>query len=425
MLDIKFIREKTDLVRQALKNRCYDYDLDQVLELDKSRRNLVTEGETLKSERNTVSKEIGQRKKAGQDTEAQQAAMRSIGEKIQEIDAHIRTIEEQLQARLLLIPNIPHAATPVGPDASANRVVRTWGEKREFPFAPLPHWEIGNRLGMFDFERGTRMTGTGFPLYRGLGAQLERALINFMIDIHVKEQGYEEIWAPFVCSSASMTGTSQLPRLADDMYHIEKDDLYLIPTAEVPLTNIYREEIIQRPLPIYLTGYTPCFRREAGAAGRDTRGIIRVHQFNKVEMVKFVEPANSYAELETLVQNAEAVLQRLGLTYRVIELCTGDLSFGAAKCYDLELWAPGHNGWLEVSSCSNFEDFQARRAQIRYRDANGKANYVHTLNGSGVALPRLVVAILENGQQADGSVVLPEALRPYFGGRDRLEQSRA
>jgi seryl-tRNA synthetase len=293
------------------------------------------------------------------------------------------------------------------------------GEPRAFEFKPLPHFELGDKLGLFDFERATRMTGAGFPLFTGLGARLERALISFMLDLHTREHGYTEMAPPFVVNRASMTGTGQLPKLQDDMYHAT-DDLWLIPTAEVPVTNYFRDEIIDRPLPVYFTAYTPCFRREAGAAGRETRGLIRVHQFDKVEMVKFVEPATSYDELEKLVANAETVLQRLGLHYRVLELCAGDMSFAAAKCYDIELWAPGHNGWLEVSSCSNFEDFQARRAGIRYRGADGKPAFVHTLNGSGVALPRLVVAILENGQQADGSVILPEAIRPYMGGVERL-----
>ena len=282
--------------------------------------------------------------------------------------------------------------------------------------------DLGERLGLLDFERGARMSGAGFPVYVGRGARLERALIQFMLDLHTREHGYTEVSPPFVCNSAAMTGTGQLPKMAEDMYFVDKDDLYLVPTAEVPVTNIYREEVIERPLPVCLTAYSPCFRREAGSAGKETRGLIRVHQFDKVEMVKFVEPDASYAELEKLVANAEAVLQRLELPYRVLLLCAGDLSFAAAKCYDIELWAPGQNAWLEVSSCSNFEAFQARRAGIRYRNKAGKAEFVHTLNGSGVALARLVVAILENGQQADGSVVLPAAIVPYMGGLNRLER---
>jgi seryl-tRNA synthetase len=308
----------------------------------------------------------------------------------------------------------------VGADASANRLVRTHGAPPEFAFAPRTHVALGEALGIFDFTRAARMSGAGFPLYVGAGARLQRALIAFMLDLHVREHGYTEVWPPALVNAAAMTGTGQLPKMQEDMYRLAEEDLYLIPTAEVPVTNIYREEILDRPLPVYLTAYTPCFRREAGAAGKETRGIIRVHQFDKVEMVKFVEPATSDAELETLVGNAEDVLQRLGLCYRVLELCSGDLSFAAARCYDIELWAPGQNAWLEVSSCSNFGDFQARRAGIRYRDPNRKAHYVHTLNGSGVALARLVVALLENGQQADGSVVLPEALAPYMGGQARI-----
>ena len=318
------------------------------------------------------------------------------------------------------MPNVPHASVPVGADASGNVVVRSFGVPRTFDFKPKPHFEIGDQLKLFDFERAARMTGAGFPLYLGQGARLERALINYMLDLHITEHGYREMAPPFVVNRAAMTGTGQLPKLKDDMYHAEVDDLWLIPTAEVPVTNYYLGEIIPDPLPIKFCAYTPCFRREAGSAGRETRGLIRVHQFDKVEMVKFVEPSTSYDELESLVKDAEDVLQRLELPYRVLQLCSGDMSFAAAKCYDIELWAPGHNGWLEVSSCSNFEDFQARRAGIRYRNAEGKPAFVHTLNGSGVALARLVVAILENGQQEDGSVLLPKAIWPYMGGRERL-----
>jgi len=298
--------------------------------------------------------------------------------------------------------------------------VRQVGEQRKFDFQPRTHVEIAERLGILDLRRAAKISGSGFPLFAGPGARLERALIQFMLDVHVREHGYTELWPPVIVNAKAMTGTGQLPKLAGEMYHIESDDLYLIPTAEVPVTNYFMDEIIERPLPIYLTAYSLCFRREAGAAGKETRGLIRVHQFDKVEMVKFATPETSYEELESLVQNAEDILKRLGLTYRVLELCTGDISFSASKCYDIELWAPGQNDWLEVSSCSNFEDFQARRANIRFRDESGKPRFVHTLNGSGVACPRLVVAILENGQQADGSVVLPDALAPYMGGLTRL-----
>ena len=421
MLDIKVIRDQEQKVRQALAARRVNVDLDAVVALDKERRAVHTEVDALKNKRNVSSKEIGALKKAGRDTAAQQQTVREIGEQIAALDEKVRGIEERLNKALLTIPNIPHAGVPEGADAKDNQVVRVQGRPREFAFEPKPHWEVGERLGLFDFERASRMTGTGFPLFLGKGARLERALIQFMLDVHVNEHGYTEMAPPFVVNSASMTGTGQLPKLAEDMYYAPVDDLYLIPTAEVPVTNYYREEIIQTPLPIKFTAYTPCFRREAGAAGRETRGLIRVHQFDKVEMVKLVEPETSYDELESLVRDAEDILQRLGLHYRVLQLCTGDMSFSAAKCYDIELWAPAHKGWLEVSSCSNFEDFQARRAQIRYRNKDGKTAFVHTLNGSGVALPRLVVAILENYQEADGTVVLPEALRPYMGGLERLE----
>lgn len=421
MLDLRRIREHEADIRRALelKNAAH-VDLDGILALDRERRRLLTEVEQAKSQRNTVSKEIGIRKKKGEDVAAVMEQMRVLGDQIATMDEQVRLVEEKLNTLLLTVPNVPHASVQPGKDAADNIVVRTFGQPRVFDFKPKPHFEIGDQLKLFDFERATRMTGAGFPLYLGLGARLERALINFMLDLHVAEHGYREMAPPFVVNSAAMTGTGQLPKLKDDMYHAEVDDLWLIPTAEVPVTNYYLGEIIPDPLPIKFCAYTPCFRREAGAAGRETRGLIRVHQFDKVEMVKFVDPATSYDELEALVKDAEDVLQRLGLHYRILQLCSGDMSFAAAKCYDIELWAPGHNGWLEVSSCSNFEDFQARRAGIRYRGPDGKPTFVHTLNGSGVALARLVVAILENGQQADGSVVLPEAIRPYMGGIDRI-----
>jgi seryl-tRNA synthetase len=422
MLDIKRIRENPDDVRAGLKARgADDAVVEQVLELDRERRVLLTAVEDKKGERNRVSKQIGQLKRNGEDTSAVQHAMRELGGKIAELDKQVHEVEVRLHELVLSIPNIPGKTTLVGLDESANRVVRTEGTPREFDFEPKGHVELGELLGIMDFPRATRMTGAGFPLLVGLGSRLQRALIQFMLDMHVDQHGYTELLPPTLVNSKSMTGTGQLPKMRDDMYHLPEDDLWMIPTAEVPVTNYYREDIIDKPLPIYLTAYTPCFRREAGAAGKDTRGMIRVHQFDKVEMVKFVEPESSYDELEKLVGNAEDVLQKLGLCYRVLELCTGDISFAAAKCYDLELWAPGQNDWLEVSSCSNFEDFQARRAGIRYRDANGKTQFVHTLNGSGVALPRLVVAILENGQQADGSVVLPDAIVPYMGGISKIE----
>jgi len=426
MLDIRRVREAADEVRKGLETKGADADsVDRVLELDAERRGLLTQVEGLKNERNTVSRQIGVLKKKGEDTAAVQMSMRELGQQIAALDEQVRAADRGLKDLLLTLPNVPHASVPVGQDESANRLVRQHGEPGSFAFEPRGHVEIGEALGILDLARATRMAAPGFPLLVGHGARLERALINFMLDIHVNEHGYTEVWPPAVCNTAAMTGTGQLPKMTEDMYHIPSDDLWMVPTAEVPVTNIYREEILDKPLPIRLTAYTACYRREAGAAGKDTRGIIRVHQFDKVEMVKFVEPATSYDELETLVVDAEDVLQRLGLVYRVLELCTGDISFAAAKCYDIELWAPGQNGWLEVASCSNFEDFQARRAGIRYRDGGGKVRFVHTLNGTGMALPSLVVALLENGQQADGSVVLPDALVPYMGGVSKLEPPAA
>ena len=421
MLDIKTIREREPEVRAVLGLKRMEADMDGLLALDQDRRALLTEADALKNQRNVVSKQLGELKKAGQDIAEQQQAMRALGDRIADMDRQVAAIETKLQDLLLRIPNLPHASVPDGTGSEQNVVARTQGAPRTFSFKPKGHVELGEALGILDFERGTRLAGAGFPLYIGLGARLERALIQFMLDLHTREHGYTEVSTPFVVNRAAMTGTGQLPKMAEDMYHVNDDDLWLIPTAEVPVTNIYREEIIQRPLPIFLTAYSPCFRREAGAAGRETRGLIRVHQFDKVEMVKFVAPETSYDELEKLVRDAEDVLQRLGLCYRVLLLCQGDLSFAAAKCYDIELWAPGQNAWLEVSSCSNFEDFQARRAQIRYRDASGKVRFVHTLNGSGVALARLVVAILENYQEADGSITIPETLRPYLGGVAKIE----
>ncbi len=415
MLDIKTIREREADVRRALQTRGSDVNLDAILELDREHRACLSEAEKLKHERNVVSKEIGRLKKEGQDAAGELDKMKAVGERIADLDLRIRDTGETLKTMLLAVPNIPHAGIPVGGDESANRLVRTWGEPRSFAFDPRSHVELGERLRILDFERAARMSGSGFPLFRGAGARLERTLIQFMLDLHTREHGYEEVAPPFLCTMEAMTGTGQLPKLAADMYLVEIEGLYLIPTGEVPVTNMYREEIIRDDLPIRHVAYTPCFRREAGAAGRETRGLIRVHQFDKVELVKIVEPGQSYDELETLVRDAEIVLQRLELPYRVRELCTGDLSFAAARCYDIELWAPGQNDWLEVSSCSNFEDFQARRMGMRYRDADGKPRFPHTLNGSGVALARLVVAILENYQEADGSVRIPEALRDYMG----------
>ena len=417
MLDIKRIRETPDEIREGLKRRWMDTALvDNVLELDARRRTLITEVDALKAKRNEVSKSIGARVKAGEDVTAVKEEMRAVGDQIAAKDIEIREVEEAFRAAMLRIPNVPNKDIATGPDSSANRDVRHVGTEPTFDFEPLDHITLGEKLGIFDFPRGVKLTGTGFPILLGQGAKLQRALIQYMLDLHTQKQGYTEMLPPFVVNTASMIGTGQLPKMQEDMYHCEIDDFWLIPTAEVPVTNYYRDDILDAAqLPVKMTAYTPCFRREAGSAGKDTRGILRVHQFDKVEMVKFVEPSTSYDELGSLVKDAEDVLTGLGLHFRVLELCSGDISFSAAKCYDLELWAPGQKAWLEVSSCSNFESFQARRANIRYRGPDGKPTFVHTLNGSGVALPRLMIAILEQCQQADGSVLLPEAIRPYFG----------
>jgi len=423
MLDIKLIRDNPDAVHAGVANKQVEVDVDRILELDQGRRTCIVEVEDLKQQRNANSKEIGGLMKEGKidEAESRKSAVRQIGEQIEALDAKQAGIDQELNLLLLSMPNLAHETVPVGADESANPVLRTYGSPTDFDFEPKAHWDLGEALGVMDFQRSAKMTGSGFPLLKGAGARLSRALTQFMLDLHTNDHGYTEVLPPFLVNSDSVTGTGQLPKFPDEMYHLEADDLWLIPTAEVPLTNYYRDEIMAESLPVCFTGYTPCFRREAGAAGKMTRGFNRVHQFDKVELVKFVEPEDSYHELEQLTANAEAVLQKLDLHYRVIELCTGDLSFASAKTYDIELWAPGQELWLEVSSCSNFEDFQARRAGIRYRNAAGKVGFVHTLNGSGVALPRLIVAILENYQQADGSIVIPEALRSYMGGLEKLE----
>ncbi|HEY5621024.1 MAG TPA: serine--tRNA ligase [Pontiella sp.] len=422
MLDVRFIRENTEAVKAAMANRNVEVDLEAVLALDDRRRAVVTEAEELKAERNRLSKSIGQMIKEGCDPEEVKAQVREMGDQISAFDEQQREIESELRERLLFIPNMPSETTPVGKDESDNPVIRSFGEKKAYDFELKAHWDIGAELGLFDLERGAKISGSGFPLFTGRGARLERALIQFMLDLHTDEHGYTEIAPPFMCNAAAMTGTGQLPKFAEDMYAVPLDGLYPVPTAEVPVTNIYGNEILDRELPILHTAYTPCFRREAGSAGKDTRGLLRVHQFDKVELVKFTTPESSEEEHEKLTADAERVLQLLGLHYRVIELCTGDLGFSAAKCYDIELWAPAQNKWLEVSSCSNFKEYQARRANIRYRNAEGKPAFIHTLNGSGVALPRLVIALLECNQNADGSVDLPEVLWPYMRGLRRLEK---
>ena len=415
MLDIKFIRSNPDEVVAAMKKRGMDLDLSEFLALDENRRKVLSEVEQLKSKRNSVSKEIGIMKKNGENADDLVKEMGEVGEKIKELDEQVKTIDTRLKEIILTIPNIPHESLPVGGE-SDYRVERTWGEPTKFDFEAKAHWDIGENLGILDFERATKVTGARFTFYRGLGARLERALISFMLDTHTGENGYEELIPPYMANKDSMTGTGQLPKFAEDMFKLEGLDYYLIPTAEVPVTNYYRDEILdEKSLPIKHCAFSPCFRSEAGSYGRDTRGIIRQHQFHKVELVKFAHPDNSFEELEKLTNDAEKILQRLGLPYRVITLATGDIGFSSAKTYDIEVWLPSFNTYREISSCSNFMDFQARRANIRYRDKQGKVQFVHTLNGSGLAVGRTVAAILENYQQADGSVVVPEVLRPFMG----------
>lgn len=417
MLDLKFVRDNMPLVEQSLKNRNATVDLSEFAGLDRKRRELLVEVEALKSRRNTVSQEVSRLKKAGQNADELIAEMRGVGDRIGALDAEVKEIENRLTSLLLYIPNVPHSSVPVGADEESNPEVRRWGEPRQFAAAPLAHWEIGERLGILDFERGGKVSGARFTFYKGLGSRLERSLISFMIDLHTLENGYTEFFPPFIVNRDSMVGTGQLPKFAEDMFKLEGYEYYLIPTAEVPITNYHRGDILDgRDLPLYYTAYSACFRAEAGAAGRDTRGLIRQHQFNKVELVKFTKPEESYDELEKLTLNAEKVLQRLGLPYRTVLLCTGDMGFSSAKTYDLEVWLPSAGRYREISSCSNFEDYQARRAEIKFRrEPKAKPEYVHTLNGSGVAVGRTVAAILENYQQEDGSVVVPEALRPYMG----------
>ena len=417
MLDLKFVRDNTEKVEQMLKNRHAKVDLVEFKQLDAKRRTLIQEVEADKSQRNTVSAEISQMKRNGEDATEKITAMRALGDKISATDKELKEVEERLHAVMLTIPNMPAADVPVGKDDTENPEIRKWGEPKHFDFEPKAHWDIGEKLGILDSERAAKVSGARFYYYKGAGARLERAVYNFFLDQHTRKDGYTEVIPPYIVNTASMTGTGQLPKFHEDMYKVEGQDMYLIPTAEVPLTNYYRDEIIDgKELPIYLTAMTPCFRAEAGSAGKDTRGLIRQPQFHKVEMVKFCKPEDSYDELEKLVNNAEECLKLLGLPYHVVCLCTGDLGFSAAKCYDVEVWFPQQNKYREISSCSNTEDFQARRANIRFRrDAKSKPEYVHTLNGSGLAVGRTVAAILENYQQADGSVVVPEVLRKYMG----------
>lgn len=417
MLDIKLVRNEPEKVREGMAKRGANVPLDQFLNLDEERRRKLIEVEQLKNKRNTVSKEVGRLKAQGQDAAGLIQEMQEVGGKIQKLDQEIRTIEEQLDQILMVIPNIPHESVPVGKDETENQLIRSWGEPRKFDFKPKTHDEIGTELKIMDFERAAKISGARFVVMSGWGAKLERALFNFMLDVHSREHGYTEIFPPFLVNRASMLGTGQLPKFEEDMFKCAPGDFYLIPTAEVPVTNLHRDEILDpEQLPIKYAAYTACFRAEAGSAGRDTRGIIRQHQFNKVELVKFTKPEESYQEHEKLVNDAEDILKKLGLPYRVMLLCSGDQGFSAAKCYDLEVWLPSYNTYREISSCSNFQDFQARRANIRYRPALGaKPEFVHTLNGSGLAVGRTVAAIIENYQNEDGSVTVPEALRSYLG----------
>jgi seryl-tRNA synthetase len=418
MLDIRLIRENTDLVKQRLANRSGDYAsvVDELLSIDTARRSAETERQKLQGDRNRISKDIGIAKKNGQDTSAIEAEVRGINERIEEIGRDADAADLRQRDLLLGLPNLPHEACPVGHTAEENPEVRVWGAKPSYDFEPKDHTILGQALGMLDFEAGAKITGSAFVVYRGAGARLERSLINFLLDLHTTQHGYQEVNTPHLVKAECLVGTGQLPKFGDQVYHSPEDDLYLIPTAEVPVTNLHRDEIVkEEQLPIQYAAYTPCFRREAGSAGLGTRGLIRMHQFDKVELVKITTPEASMAELESLTANAEKVLQLLGLHYRVIELCTGDIGFGSAKTYDIEVWAPGQGTYLEVSSCSNFGDYQSRRMNLRYKGEDGKNRFPHTLNGSGTALARLFVALVETYQQADGSIVIPEALRGYFG----------
>ena len=430
MIDIKKIRDDFEETAAQLARRGVEKEtVKKAFDLDIRRRSLISRTEELKAKRNAASKEIGAKAKAGEDVAAAKAEVRSIGDEIAACDKELAEVETSLRDTMLMIPNLPAPEIPTGPDSTCNKVVRFVGEERKFDFEPKDHIALGEGLGIFDFPRGVKLTGTGFPVILGQGSRLQRALIQYMLDVHTQTQGYTEMIPPYVVNSASMTGTGQLPKFAEDLYHTNADDFWLIPTAEVPVTNFYRDDVfdgvklpkITPESPVKLTAYTPCFRREAGSAGKMTRGMLRVHQFDKVEMVNFVHPETSFQQLETLVGEAESILTGLGLNFRVLMLCSGDMGFSAAKCYDLELWAPGTKQWLEVSSCSCFTDYQARRLNCRFKDSDGKTKLVHTLNGSGVALPRLMVALLEQWQNEDGSVTLPPAIRPYLGGQEKLE----
>lgn len=417
MLDIKILRQDPDKIREALKNRCNDLDISPAIELDKQRRELLTDVEQKKSKQNEITKKVPAMKKAGENTDELFKEMKELSNEIKADDEKVREIDEKLREFMLRIPNIPNPSCPIGKDDTENKEIRKWGTPRTFDFESKAHWDIGTDLDILDFERGTKIAGTRFTVYKGLGARLERSVIQYFLNTHTEESGYTEIFPPYMVNRASMTGTGQLPKFEEDAYNIKNNDFFMIPTAEVPVTNLHRDEILDgNILPIKYCAYSACFRAEAGSAGRDTRGLIRQHQFNKVELVKFVKPENSYDELEKLTNDAEKLLQGLGIPYRVVCLSTGDLGFSSAKTYDIEVWMPSYGRYVEISSCSNFEDYQARRANIRYKEsAKDKAQFVHTLNGSGLAVGRTVAAILENFQNADGTVTVPEKLVPYMG----------
>jgi seryl-tRNA synthetase len=424
MLEIAFVREKIDLVREKLASRAGSYDLGPFLDLDSERRRLLRDSEGLKQRKNLASEEVARLKREGGDASALIAEMREVGDRIREFDDRLKIVDEQVSGFLMTVPNLPHGSVPIGVDASGNTVARTWGDRPPFDYAPRAHWEIGAGLGILDFERAAKISGSRFAVLTGKGARLERALINFMLDVHTRENGYREVLPPFLVNAKALTGTGQLPKFKSDLFWIEGADLGLIPTAEVPVTNLHASEFLdERNLPIRYVAWTPCFRSEAGSYGKDVRGLIRQHQFNKVELVAFSRPESSYDELERLTRNACGILERLGLHHRVVTLCTGDMGFSAAKTYDIEVWLPSEETFREISSCSNCEAFQARRAQIRFkREGKGKTEYVHTLNGSGLAVGRTLIAVLENYQRRDGSVAVPEALRPYMDGATLIDR---
>src|SRR5512139_3656315 len=426
MLEAKYIRDHLDEVQKKLSLRGQAINLDQFVLIDGERRKAIQEWERLRALQKKVSDEVSRKKREGQDASELIEEMKKVAQDLKGLDGIVEEREKALQDFLLLVPNLPHASVPLGKESSDNVEVRRWGDIPKFDFEPKAHWDIGEELGILDFKTGAKLAGARFTLYLDLGAKLERALINFMLDLHTREHGYHEVLPPFMVNRATMTGTGQLPKFEEELFKVEGTDYFLIPTAEVPVTNIHQDDVLEeKMLPLYYTAYTPCFRKEAGSYGKDTRGLIRQHQFNKVELVKFTTPESSYGELEKLLSNAEEVLKRLKLPYRVVNLCTGDLGFSASKTYDIEVWLPGQNTFKEISSCSNFEDFQARRAKIRYRiSGKSKTEYVHTLNGSGLAVGRTLVAILENYQQADGSVIIPEVLRPYLYGVERIQKRR-